>query len=85
MERFRDASVEAGFRAHPGKGMGVAAADFNHSGKMDLIVTNDKLMNWFFLNKGGGKFEEIGFDVNVALREDGTFHFRHGCGFSRSG
>jgi enediyne biosynthesis protein E4 len=65
--------VEAGFRAHPGKGMGVAAADFNLSGKMDLVVPNDKLMNWFFLNKGGGKFEEVGFDVNVALREDGTF------------
>jgi hypothetical protein len=70
---FRDASVEAGFRAHPGKGMGVAAADFNLSGKMDLIVPNDKLMNWFFRNQGGGKFEEVGFDVNVALREDGTF------------
>lgn len=70
---FRDASVEAGFRAHPGKGMGIAAADSELSGKMDLFVSNDKLMNWFFRNKGGGRFEEIGFDVNVALREDGTF------------
>ena len=70
---FRDASVEAGFRAHPGKGMGAAAADTDLSGKMDLIVPNDKLMNWFFRNKGGGKFEEIGFDANVALREDGTY------------
>jgi hypothetical protein len=40
---------------------------------MDLFVPNDKLMNWFFRNKRGGRFEEIGFDVNVALREDGTF------------
>src|SRR5580700_6398944 len=70
---FRDASVEAGFRSHPGKGMGVAAADFDLSGKMALVIPNDKLMNWFFRNKGGGKFEEIGFDANVALREDGTF------------
>jgi enediyne biosynthesis protein E4 len=70
---FRDASVEAGFRSHPGKGMGVAAADSELSGKMDLIVPNDKLMNWFFRNKGGGKFEEVGFDENVALREDGTY------------
>jgi len=70
---FRDASAEAGFRAHPGKGMGVAAADSSLSGKMDLVVPNDKLMNWFFRNKGGGKFEEVGFDVNVALREDGTY------------
>jgi hypothetical protein len=78
---FRDASVEAGFRAHPGKGMGVAAADFNLSGKMDLFIPNDKLMNWFFRNKGGGRFDEIGFDVNVALREDGTFISGMGADF----
>jgi hypothetical protein len=70
---FRDASVEAGFRSHPGKGMGVAAADSELSGKMDLVIPNDKLMNWFFRNKGGGRFEEVGFDENVALREDGTY------------
>jgi len=70
---FRDASAESGLRAHPGKGMGVAAADSTLNGKMDLVVPNDKLMNWFFRNKGGGKFDEVGFDVNVALREDGTF------------
>jgi enediyne biosynthesis protein E4 len=70
---FRDASVESGLRAHPGKGMGIAAADSELSGRMDLIVPNDKLMNSFFRNKGGGRFEEVAFDVNVALREDGTF------------
>jgi hypothetical protein len=70
---FRDASKEAGFRTHPGKGMGVAAADTELTGKMDLIIPNDKLMNWFFRNKGGGKFEEDGFDANIALREDGTY------------
>ena len=75
---FRDASVESGFRAHPGKGMGAAAADFELSGKMDLIVPNDKLMNSFFRSKGGGKFEEVGFEANVALREDGSLYFRHG-------
>ena len=70
---FRDASVEAGFREHPGKGMGVAIADSELSGKMDLMVTNDKLMNSFYRNKGGGMFEEVGFDENVALREDGVY------------
>lgn len=70
---FRDASVEAGFRAHPGKGMGVAAADSELTGRMDLFVSNDKLMNTFYKNKGGGKFEEVGFEENVALREDGVY------------
>jgi hypothetical protein len=70
---FRDASVAAGFRAHPGKGMGIAIADSELTGKMDLIISNDKLMNSFYKNKGGGKFEEVGFDENVALREDGVY------------
>jgi hypothetical protein len=70
---FRDASVEAGFRAHPGKGMGAAAADSELTGRMDLIIPNDKLMNSFYRNKGNGKFEEVGFEENVALREDGVY------------
>ncbi len=70
---FRDASVEAGFREHAGKGMGVAAADAELNGKMDLVIPNDKLMNSFYRNKGGGKFEEAGFEENIALREDGTY------------
>jgi len=70
---FRDASIESGLRAHPGKGMGAALADSELNGKLDLIVPNDKLMNWFFRSKGSGRFEEIGFDANIALREDGTY------------
>ncbi len=70
---FRDASIEAGFRAHPGKGMGIALADSQLSGRMDLMVPNDKLMNSFFVNKGGGKFEEAAFEQNLALREDGVY------------
>ena len=70
---FRDASVESGLRAHPGKGMGVAIADANLNGKLDMIVPNDKLVNSYFRSKGGGKFDEVGFEANVALREDGVF------------
>jgi len=70
---FRDVSAESGIRAYPGKGMGAAAADTDLRNKMDLIVSNDKEINWFFRNKGNGKFEEDGFNANVALREDGVF------------
>ena len=69
---FRDASVEYGLRAHPGKGMGAAAGDFDYGGKMDIFVSNDKSFNWLFRKKGS-TFEEVGFDANVALREDGIF------------
>jgi hypothetical protein len=70
---FRDVSVESGLRAHPGKGMGASAADYDLDGKIDIFIANDKELNFLFHNKGGGKFDEVAFDANVALREDGVF------------
>jgi hypothetical protein len=70
---FRDISAESGIRAHPGKGMGVGIADYDLDGLMDIFVTNDKMYNSFFHNKGGGKFEEIAFQAGVALAANGEF------------
>lgn len=68
---FRDVSAESGIRANPGKGMGVGIADFDLDGLMDIFVANDKSYNFLFHNKGGNKFEEIAFDSDVALTEEG--------------
>jgi hypothetical protein len=70
---FRDVSAESGIRAHPGKAMGVGAADYDLDGLMDLFVTNDKMNNSFFHNKGGIRFEEIAFTAGVALAADARF------------
>jgi len=70
---FTDVSASWGLRAHPGKGMGVGVADYDLDGRMDFFIANDKLFNSLFHNKGGSKFEEVAFDANVALREDGTY------------
>jgi len=70
---FRDVSVESGIRAHPGKAMGVGVADYDLDGWPDIFVTNDKMYNSFFHNKGGGKFQEIAFENGVAIAEDGKF------------
>lgn len=77
---FQDVSAQWGLRAHPGKGMGGVIASTNLDGKMDLFVTNDRLLNFFFRNDGG-KFEEAGFDANVASREDGVFISGMGADF----
>jgi hypothetical protein len=78
---FRDVSAESGLRAHPGKGMGAAVADASLNGRMDLFVSNDKQVNSYFRNQGGGKFDEVAFDMNVALREDGIFISGMGADF----
>ena len=70
---FRDVSAEAGIRSHPGKGMGSGIADYDLDGLVDIFVSNDKMYNSLFHNKGGGKFEEVAFEAGAALSEDGKF------------
>jgi hypothetical protein len=69
---FEDVSSAAGVREHAGKGMGAGMADFDLDGRPDVFVTNDKLYNFLFRNLGGGKFEEVGFDLGVAVAEHGN-------------
>jgi enediyne biosynthesis protein E4 len=78
---FTDISEQAGIRAHPGKGMSVAIADYDNDGLPDIFVTNDKLFNFLYHNKGGNKFEEVGFEMGVALPENGNLISGMGCDF----
>jgi hypothetical protein len=52
--------------------MGVGVADYDLDGKPDLFVTNDSEYNFLFHNLGN-KFEEVAFQANVALPEEGAF------------
>jgi hypothetical protein len=69
---FKDESKEWGIRSHPGKGMGVGVADYDLDGRPDLFVTNDAGYDFLFHNLGD-KFEEVAFQTNAALPEEGSF------------
>ncbi len=78
---FSDISEQAGIRAHPGKGMSVAIADYDNDGLPDIFVTNDKLFNFLYHNKGHSHFEEVAFELGVALPEHGNLISGMGCDF----
>ena len=78
---FADVSRESGIAARIGKGMGVAFADYNADGRLDILVANDTLPNFLFRNEGPGPqgaaastpatFTEVGLTAGVAFNDDG--------------
>ncbi|MGA2185931.1 MAG: CRTAC1 family protein [Bryobacteraceae bacterium] len=64
---FTDVSEQSGIRAHVGKGMAAAVADFDQDGRPDIFVTNDKLEHFLFHNEGNGKFREMALEAGVSL------------------
>ena len=77
-ESFVDVSDEAGIHvANPatgspsGKALGVVPVDFNRDGTLDLVVANDTVRNFLFLNKGDGTFQEVGDSFGVSFDAGG--------------
>jgi hypothetical protein len=68
---FTDVSKSSGIGKYLGKAWGVVASDLNNDGKMDLFVANDTTANFLFMNRGSGRFEEIGALAGVGFSEMG--------------
>ncbi len=56
---FEDVTVAAGIGAARGNGLGVAAADFDGDGWIDLYVANDATPAFLWHNMGNGHFENV--------------------------
>ena len=66
----------------PGKGLGIALADYDRDGHIDLFVANDSMEEFLYHNKGNGTFEEVGLDSEVAVDGDGRTYAGMGVDFS---
>jgi hypothetical protein len=75
---FTDVSQKTGIADNGGRAWGVVATDINNDGWMDLFVANDQLANFLHVNRGGKRFEEIGFTSGVAYGDGGAI--RSGMG-----
>lgn len=73
LERFTDVTKEAGiYQSNFGFGLGLAVADFNNDGWMDIYTGNDFFENdYYYVNNGNGSFSE-----------SGAKHFNHYSRFS---
>ncbi|PYT57735.1 MAG: RNA-binding protein, partial [Acidobacteria bacterium] len=74
---FTEISEKIGL-AKPGKGLGIALADYDRDGRIDIFVANDSMPEFLFHNKRNGTFEEVALVSGVAV--DGEGHTYAGMG-----
>lgn len=64
----------------PGKGLGIALADFDGDAKIDLAIANDSMSQFLYRNKGGS-FEEQGLQAEIAVDSEGKTYAGMGIDF----
>lgn len=69
--RFTEVGERAGIANPAGKSLGVAVADFDRDGHVDVFVANDSVREFLFRNKGGGSFEDVALASGTAFDQDG--------------
>lgn len=67
---FADVSQAAGIANPAGKGLGLAFADYDGDGRIDVYVANDSVQSFLYRNLGG-RFDETALTAGVGFTEDG--------------
>ena len=67
---FTEISEKIGLNK-PGKGLGIATADYDNDGRIDIFVANDSVPEFLYHNLGDGRFKEVGLATGVAVDAEG--------------
>src|SRR5246127_1193489 len=78
---FTEVSKQIGL-SKPGKGLGIAFADYDRDGHLDICVANDSMFEFLYRNKGDGTFEESGLMAGIAVDGDGATYAGMGVDFA---
>jgi enediyne biosynthesis protein E4 len=78
---FTEISKKIGL-AKPGKGLGIAFADYDRDGRLDICVANDSMFQFLYHNKGDGTFEEVGLMMGVSVDGEGGTYAGMGVDFA---
>jgi hypothetical protein len=66
----------------PAKALGIAIADYDQDGRIDLFVANDSMPEFLFHQKSNGTFEEVGLESEVAVNAEGKTYAGMGVDFA---
>ena len=69
---FRQVAQDWGLHGPGNRALGVAIADFNNDGRLDVFVANDTTANFLFVNQGDGKFLESAMLLGCGLNAQGA-------------
>jgi len=78
---FTEVSQKIGL-GKAGKGLGIAIADYDRDGHVDIFVANDSMVEFLYHNKGNGTFEDVGLAAEVAVDVDGRTYAGMGTDFA---
>lgn len=72
---FDDQTSAAGLAPFAGTGLGIAAADWNNDGQLELFIANDEMANFYFINSAPAgsppQFQEQAFVSGLAFGAEG--------------
>ena len=55
----------------PAKALGIAVADYDRDGRIDILVANDSMQEFLFHQRPDGTFQEVGLEAGIAVDDNG--------------